>query len=45
MDLISSKALLFFKIDLNYFRYDNLSLWKPLVVSEESSEIYKQIYK
>jgi hypothetical protein len=45
MDLITTKELLFFNIDLNYFRYDNLSLWKPLVVSEESSKIYKQIYK
>lgn len=45
MNLITSKELLFFNIDFNYLRYDNLSLWKPLVVSEESSEIYKQIYK
>lgn len=45
MNLITTKEILFFNIDLNYFRYDNLSLWKPLVVSEESSEIYKKLYK
>jgi len=44
-DLVSSTKLLIGGIDLNYFRYDNLSLWKPIIVSKKSSMLYKNLYK
>lgn len=43
-NLVTSKKLSVGDVDLNYFRYDNLSLWKPIVVSKKSSLIYKNLY-
>ena len=45
MNLVTSKGILFADTDLNYFRYDNLSLWRPIVISEESSMYYKELYQ
>lgn len=44
-NLVTSKKILIGNIDLNYFRYDNLSLWKPILISEKSSILYKDLYQ
>ena len=43
-NLISSKQLYISRFNMNYFSYDNLSLWKKILITEKSSSFYKDYY-